>query len=403
MLNSTEGYTYHELGFRAQTSCIYNSTSDFHLGQNLLGGEGWSMGIFEAQRLLPYGNDGVNFATAVFDANAIGALITASVDSRHILAITTGATGSAYYAPLNDIQCEISFTPMNFSLAVSIASRTISVTPLQEVAWPSYGELMVNRAVESISTMAQALCTTMYVSILGQSLMYNIANVEAAHGSSSSSNLLGVADWVNSLLDNIMATYSSAQLMVAEESVKSEAESRVTAIVIGTPTYIFPIFTFNLLICLVYLFEACRTRGWRHLSKFDFIDIKSVIVGTSIGGNAIADKAHMLHGAQSSVWRADQSDRLAGGIHIQLDKISQGSVAIILATEEGRSSRKFPAVTGSVRQARDSGYLLKEFDVQNKAALHPETMESTVSFSTSFQEYTPTHDRRCTQYQPVSP
>ncbi len=403
LLNSTEGYIYHELGFWAQTSCIYNSTSNFYLGPNILEGAGFLVEIFEAQGSLPYGNDNINFATAGFGAGGVVALLTATVDLRHILAVTTGAAGTAYYAPLNNVQCEISFTPTNFSINVDTTSRTISVEPLQEVAWPPYGEMMVNRAVGSISTMAQALSTTMYVSIVGQSLMYNIANVQAAQGVSSTSNLLGVADWVNSLLDSILVEYSSAQLMIAKESVNTTAESKMAATVIGTPAYIFPIFTLNLVICLIYLFEVYRTRGWRHLSKFNFMDIKSVIIGTSIGGTAIADRARTLHDMQSSVWHADQSDRIAGGIHVQLDKTTQDTVAIVLANEEAESRRRYPTSTGSIGRAGDNGFLLQEFKIQRKPVASSEVIESTPSFSSSFQEFESTHDRRSTHYQPLSP
>lgn len=403
LLNSTESYVYHELGFLAQTTCIYNSTSNFYLGPNILEGAGFLVEIFEAQGSLPYGNDDVNFATAGFGASGVVALITATVDLRHVLAMTTGATGSDWYAPLNNVQCEISFTPTKFSVNVDTTSRTISVEPLQEVAWPSYGQMMVNRAVGSISTMAQALSTTMYVSIMGQSLMYNIANVQAAQGISSSSNLLGVADWVNSLLDSILVEYSSAQLMIAKESVNSTAESKVTAIVIGSPAYIFPIFTLNLLICLIYLFEVYRTRGWRHLSKFNFTDIKSVIIGTSIGGTAIAERARTLHNARSSVWLADESDSVAGGIHIQLDRTTEDAVAIILASEEAKSRRRYQTATGRIGRASDSGFLLQDFKIQRKPVAQSEVTEAAPSFSSSFQEFAPTHDRRSAHYQPLSP
>ena len=207
---------------------------------------------------------------------------------------------------------------------------------------------------------------------------------------------------MNSLLDSILVEYSSAQLVIAKESINSTAESRVTTTVIGTSAYIFPIFTLNLVICLIYLFEVYRTRGWRHLSKFNFTDIKSVIIGTSVGGTAIAERTRTLHNAKSSIWLADQGDSIAGKIHIQLDRTTQDVVAIVLASEEAESRRRYPTATGSIGRASDSGFLLQDFNIQRKPVARPEVTELAPSFSSSFQEFEPTYDRRSTHYQPLS-
>ncbi|MCJ1226316.1 hypothetical protein MMC12_002966 [Toensbergia leucococca] len=398
LLDSTKRYKYYELGFQAETSCIYNETSNFYLSDNILPEDsGWLLEVFEAAGSLPWGNDNINFATVGFNSGAIVALITASNDSNHILAITTGANGTEYYARLNDIQCDISFTPRNFSVAVDRENQTVSVSAMDAapVAWPSYGDMVVDGAVLGISTMAQALCSTTYVSILGQTLMYNVANVEAAQGISNSSNLLGVADAVTSVMDNFLVSYASAQLMVAKDQVKAGVESQVTALVIGTPAYVFPIFALNLVICLVYLIEVFRTRGWRHLPRFNFMDIKSVIIGTSIGGPAIADRAKKLHDAQSSVRHPDKDDHAADHIHIQLDQTPRNAVAIVLAAEEKEQSfQPSPIHLGSKRREGDGVFLLQDFGVPGNPTTGSEITEPDSSFSSSFQEYEGMHQHR---------
>ena len=366
LLNPTESYSYYELGFQSETSCIYNFTSDFYLSDNI-GDSGWTVEIFEASGSLPFGNPNINFATVGFNAGQIVALIAASINSSHILAITTGSTGAGYYAPLNNVQCDISFTSRNFSVAVDRDNQTISVSALEELPWPAYGDIVTTGAVSAISTMAQALCTTMYVSILGQTLMYNIANVEALQGVSNSSVLLGVADAITSLLDNILVTYGSAQLMVAKEGVPLQVQSQVTAIVIGTSSYVFPIFALNLLICLVYLIEVCRTRGWPHLSSFNFMNIERVIIGTSAGGTAIANKAHGSHETPSSVRQVSRSDRVIERIRLRLDSNSAGLVAVALATEEEeRLNQPSSFAKRDTRQASDGMFLLQDFSTQTR-------------------------------------
>lgn len=46
------------------------------------------------------------------------------------------------------------------------------------------------------------------------------------------------------------------------------------------------------------------------------MDVKTVILGVSKGGTAIADNARTLHDAQNSVWRAEEGNRTAGRTRI---------------------------------------------------------------------------------------
>ncbi|MCJ1292943.1 hypothetical protein MMC34_004496 [Xylographa carneopallida] len=399
LLSYTENYNYYEIGFQAETSCIYNLTSNFYLGDNILDGSGFLIAVFEAQGSLPFGNPNVNFATAGFNAGGIVALITATSGSRHILAITTGANGTDYYAPLNNVQCEMTFASRNFSVAVDRDNQTVSVTALEEVTWPPYGELVVNGSVAAISTMAQALATTMYVSILGQSLIYNIANVEAFQGVSNSSKLLGVADAINSLLDNILVTYAAAQLMVAKEEVPIEVDSQVTAIVLGTSAYVFPIFALNLLICLVYLVEVFRTRGWRHLSSFNFMNIKSVIIGTSIGGTTIATKARRMYEIPSPGGHGSRRDHNVDQVHLRLDTTSANVVALMLASDAEKRPDPPPSFSrSSSRKAGDGVFLLQDFSTHNPPVLEPDIVHSGASFSGSFPDFEATN-----RFRSISP
>ncbi|KAK4692660.1 hypothetical protein P7C71_g4587, partial [Lecanoromycetidae sp. Uapishka_2] len=361
-INSTQSYDYNEIGFQSKTSCIYNSTADLELGDDLLPeGGGWLYTIFQVGGTLPLGDPPTDVSTTAFAFNAGGivSLFTASENSSNVLGIVVGNATASYYGPLNDIQCDISFTPMNFSVSTNTTNRTISVSPLNEVEWPLYGNLVTNRAVGALSTLASAL-TTVYVSILGQTLMYNIANVEAAQGASNTSNLLGVADAMNSLIDDILVSYGSAQLMITKDSIMSEVAAREVAIVIGSPAYTISIFVLNLLICLIYLFEVIRTRAWRHLTRFNFMDVKTVIIGTSIGGTAIAEKMRTLYDAQGSVWSAKGSDRTAGKMRIRLDK----SLQVVLAEDGAPTPRQTPSPGKNMLKDSENEILLDDLGTE---------------------------------------
>ena len=342
--NTTKSYDYTELGLQSHTSCIYNDTTALSIGDDILPqGSGWLYSLFEVNGHLPVAGESVPVGATAFAFNAGGvvSLFTATSGLNNTLGIIAGGgSENNYYGPLNNVQCDIIFSPTTFSLSVDRTNRTISVFPVDDVDMPPYGQVVINRTIGAMSTMSSAL-TTSYVSILGQTLMYNIANVQVAHGNNSASNLLGVSDAVDSFIDNILLSYASAQLMITKDFAPSDVTSEEAAIVFGTPVYIYLIFITNFIIFLVYIAEALRTRGWRHLTTFNYMDVKTVIVGTSTGGNGIANKVNTLHEENGSIWRAEMNDRIAGQIHVQLEESPQGAAAIVVSNVDvGMSSRR---------------------------------------------------------------
>ena len=353
--NSTLSYVYNEIGFLSNTSCVYNSTANIQLGDNRLPeDDGWLYSIFEVSGTLPVGglNVVVGSTAFAFNAGAVVSLYTATSGSSHVLGIVTGADNGSYYSPLNNVQCAITFIPTNFSISAHTINRTISVSPLNEVKWPSYGNLVTNRTVDAMATLSSAL-TTVYVSILGQTLIYNIANIEARQGPSPSSNLLGISDSINSLIDNILVSYSSAQLIITKDRTHSPVTVEQRSAVIGTPVYIVPIFVVNLAICFIYMLEVIRTKAWYRLPRFNFLDIKTVIVGSSIGGFAVGERVGSLHKAQGTSWCAEEDDRLAGGVRVRLERRGKGRgsggldmLGMVLATQDKEYDESWQAGGG---------------------------------------------------------
>ena len=332
--NTTKSYDYTELGLQSHTSCIYNDTTDISVGPNLLQDDGYLYQLFDVQGYLPVAGESVFVeATAFgFGPGSTVSLFTATNGLSNTLGLIAGdgSGPNQYYGPLNNVQCDIIFSPMTFSLSVDRNHRTISVLPIDDVEMPPYGQLLMNRTIGAMSTMSMVLTTT-YVSMLGQALMHNIANVPVVSGNINASNLLGVSDAVDSFIDNILLSYASADLMITKDFVPSNVTSQEAAIVFGTPLYIYLIFGMNLIIFLIYIAEALRTRGWRDLTTFNYVDVKAVIVGTSMGGTGIADKVNTLHEQFGSTWRAERTDRIAGKIHAQLQSSSEGVAAVVMS------------------------------------------------------------------------
>ena len=163
------------------------------MGDDLLPQDGhWLYSLFEVSGNLPVAGESVFVEATAFGFNAgqIVSLFTATSGSQNTLGIVAGGGSGEYqyYGPLNNVQCDIIFSPTNFSLSVDRTNRTISVVPIDDVDMPPYGQLVINRTLGAMSTISSVL-TTDYISMLGQALMQNIANVPVAPGNNNASNL----------------------------------------------------------------------------------------------------------------------------------------------------------------------------------------------------------------------
>ena len=332
-------YSYNESGFVAKPMCIYNSTSEWHL-KRLTTDSDWSMSVHNARGRLP---NGVSPIIAAADLGEGGALAVASGTNRddpsptHFVAFATGKNST--YGEVNTIQCEIDFQPTQFLVSVNTTNQTISVTPIKPAIVPINALSITTRAVGSINILGSIMSTTMYLSVIGDAFVHNVANVEVLGGDNNNSKLQGVTDSLSSIIDNNLQAFSAAQLMILNESTLANVEVRRVAAVFGSVVYVYAILAITLVISMIYLSEVIRTRGWRHLPKLNFVDVKSVVIGTSMGGDAIAQEATSLHGIRASAWHAAEDDHLAGQSRIRLEQGSQGGVAVVLVKQDVSSIR----------------------------------------------------------------
>ena len=329
---SVTSYTYNETGFRTATQCIYNETSAFVLEQ-LFTPKDWALRVFDATGYLPNGQTVMYAAAGLGPADIVAVACSAYVDfdQAHYVVFATGNGTEGKYGSLSNVQCQITFEPMEFAISVNVTGLNITVDPLEPAPVPAYASNMTFRAVYSLGDIGSTLATTIWTSVIGNVFMSNIANVEAASGKGNSSTLRGVADAVTSIIDDVFGAYSAAQLMIQNDTTTKSVEVKSDAIVFGSPAYIYPVLVVNLVICLVYVIEVIRTRGWNHSSSFDFMSIKSVIISTSTGGSAIASKVQSLRRTQASTSEAAKENSSVGKVRIRLSKMSQGRVALTVA------------------------------------------------------------------------
>lgn len=368
-------YTYNETGYLAEPSCIYNSTSEWQLDA-FPQQAGFSMMIFNAEGELPNGVSPI-YAAAALSATGVVAVGAGTnrddSEPAHYVAFATGNGTLGKYGPLSNIQCEVTFEPMDFLVSVNVTNRTISVLPFQSADQPLNATNVTYQTIHTINNLGSVLATTLWISVIGDAFINNIANVQAAQGASNASNLQGVTDSLSSIIDNTLGAYSAAQLMLRDDSTLAIARTQYVGVIFGSSGYIYSIIVINLAVCIVYIFECFRSRGWRNLSKFNFMDVKSVVIGTSMGGEAIANEVISLHDAQASAWHAAEYDRLVGKVRIRLGKSSKGDVAVMLAEEEGKASLK-PSL-GYERRSSEAIPLVRSVDRSTRDRTNPNAHE----------------------------
>lgn len=80
--------------------------------------------------------------------------------------------------------------------------------------------------------------------------------MQDAHGVSNSSTLQGVTDSLSSTLDSTLRAYSSARLMIFNETTFTNVEIQSVAVFFGSSSYIYSIMIVTLVIAMIYLFDS---------------------------------------------------------------------------------------------------------------------------------------------------
>ena len=321
--SNTLKYTFFESGFDTNISCIYNQSSAWGLTPSAGQPSGWNLAVYEAEGVLPNTRSDFQWdyvAASIGKNPAIVALVSDTNNEQNYIAFTTNAE---QYSALNNSQCQVFFTQRNFQVDVDPLARTIIVSPLEEIIWmpnKTLADSYIAKTVMMLYGLSNTLSTSLYVNPLGNVLMNNIDNVQAVYGNSTTTTLAGIEAVLTSIMDDTRVAYGSAQAMLLNDTVSVSVAVTYSAYSIGTRPYIMAILVFTGVTALVYTIEALRTRGWSHLSKLNFLDVKGIIVAASRGGRAVADEARTLHQSRGSMWVADPSDLLAGGIHVKLGR-----------------------------------------------------------------------------------
>ena len=147
----------------------------------------------------------------------------------------------------------------------------------------------------------------------------------------------------------MLLSLSSAQLMLAPGGASPvPANATVKAIQIGEPLYIYSVAGLTFAIFVIFLEEALRTQGWSRLWRFNYNDLTSVIVASSIGGHDIGTRAL----GDKGVWYPDSPN----DGQVQLLENDKG-VALVDVDDNATTRSKGPVKYGTGRHfSNDDSY-----------------------------------------------
>lgn len=295
-------------------TCDYNQTGDLSFYPMASWNQSpysWNAVGFIANGSLPNGK-WAGFPTWGVNGNwtlvAIGAVAN---QTRYIYGIAAGN----YYALLDKVECEVTFTPSLFHVHVDIPTKIITVTPAtaDEVQFYKNGadlDIDSSRALANTSFFApsflSATLTSGYTSVLGRAFTMSI--------NSPADGLKAVEGGLEILIDHTFGSLGAAQLMLGNDTQLTDA--RVTSIVLrlGEQHYVYAVLGVNsgLSLCIVLL--IILTRFWSGMPTINVLDLKSAILGA-----AAADHEVDVSDAMKN-WDGNAQDRVVGGLKVKLSK-----------------------------------------------------------------------------------
>jgi hypothetical protein len=327
-------YSYRESGYEPIVHCIYNQSSEFVLsdiGEDML---------YAAKGNLPDSNNDPEYSVYVGHGTsaivAIGVAHPVTSPRRH-LAIAAGSS----YALLNATQCTIDFNPSLFDVSVGLPGRNITVTRLADAADIDPTRNLTKTAMRQLELISNDQ-TNLYVSLVGDSLNSSIADYISATSNQTirapterEAVLAGLTNSFTAMVDDILVSYASAQLMIAEDMLPAPAIVRFNALRFGQDSYIYAIATINGLVVLCVISEAARMRGWKGLLRFNYLDPRSLIVAASRGGKDVAYATSKVERSNPALWKSslDGTNHDIGQVSVLLRDGTD--LALVLASRKG--------------------------------------------------------------------
>lgn len=182
----------------------------------------------------------------------------------------------------------------------------------------------------------------MFLSLIENEIQYyensSIDIIDFDLSSPDTSNNASVTEYsieqgIKSLLDDSLLAFASAQLVLNYNTSINATEGMLTigAIRVGTRSYVYVLFTFNLLLILIFTVATWLTSFWADLPLFNYNDLKSVAIASSMGGMDLATQA-MSEKAGQGPWMANPKDKRGDDLQVRLWPKEGGPVELVSAS-----------------------------------------------------------------------
>jgi hypothetical protein len=197
---------------------------------------------------------------------------------------------SFQYASLNSTQCNIGYHTMSFNATVDIVTRNITV--IENRYWDVIPDIEPTGFLTWLTTwqfqMMASDQTSLYSSLIGNSFNTSINNYmvamtppETLEVTPAEAVLSGLSNSISAMVDDMLVSYASAQLMVANDTQTAPVTITIKALQLGEREYTIIVVILNTILILLVVEEALRTRGWRELTDFNYMNPRNLLVESS--------------------------------------------------------------------------------------------------------------------------
>ncbi|KAI4604030.1 hypothetical protein KJ359_000156 [Pestalotiopsis sp. 9143b] len=184
------------------------------------------------------------------------------------------------------------------------------------------------------------MSTSLYISVLGEALQYNLETLIKSSGDADSHEeyiMQATSDSFVAMIDDVLGVYGSAQLMLSNDTTQADIQGQFEAIKFGQTLYQWAVLGINIALLLLLAVEGFRTRWWHGLPRFDPLDFKSVVAVTSSGGMDVTRELQIPHNEGEETWTGDPNNRTLGPIPVQLlRKGLGGGLAVVPCTRQDK-------------------------------------------------------------------
>jgi hypothetical protein len=281
-----QGYSYQESGYLTTASCQQQNANLVSIRKYYAASDDGQFDLWSANSVM-LGSENVTIlpfdvatpAPNGFNSDPIGYFLWTAVQKNGVNRLVTAADG--WSGSLNNISCTIDFAPTLFTTNISIVDQTITVTPLGAAQdFDQTGNIVqaIMWDLDLISRMSSssAAYSTLYYAVIG-----NVNALKQLKGGFTDKEMSEIAlqAAIQAMADDLLTYQGILAVARADgESSETRVQRHFAAIKIGQTRFHIAQLVINILLCVIYILEATRTRGWKKLPRFDFIDIKGLIL-----------------------------------------------------------------------------------------------------------------------------